>query len=111
MDVRRTLSDIEHDHRGYCGPDVFVIIFFSLHLLQGIHCSCFAYGHTGSGKTYSMFGFGDRAISLDNQVELAGAPEGEGFGLVPRVCYHLLRRLKEGVDCLCHAPWLVSVSY
>lgn len=66
-------------------------------MFQGINCSCFAYGHTGSGKTYSMFGSGDRAISLDNQAELARAPDGESFGLVPRICYHLVRRLKEGV--------------
>lgn len=64
--------------------------------VQGINCSCFAYGHTGSGKTYCMFG-DNRSILPDDPIDLAAAPEGEGFGLVPRVCYQLLNRLKEGI--------------
>lgn len=63
---------------------------------QGFHCSCFAYGHTGSGKTYSMFGCGDEKSFADDSADLAAPPEGENFGLVPRVCYHLLRRLHDG---------------
>lgn len=63
--------------------------------LQGFNCSCFAYGHTGSGKTYSMFGCSDDNSLPDDAEALAAPPQGEGFGLVPRVCYSLLHRLQE----------------
>lgn len=63
--------------------------------MQGINCSCFAYGHTGSGKTYSMFGCGGEAALQEGAEGLAAPPEGDAFGLVPRVCFHLLRRLHE----------------
>lgn len=65
-------------------------------LPQGYNCSCFAYGHTGSGKTYSMFGFNDDADLPGEDKSLDDPPEGEAYGLVPRLCYHLLRRLREG---------------
>lgn len=64
-------------------------------LSQGFNCSCFAYGHTGSGKTYSMFGCSDDTSLPDDAEALAAPPQGEGFGLVPRVCFSLLHRLQE----------------
>lgn len=64
-------------------------------LSQGFNCSCFAYGHTGSGKTYSMFGCSDDTSLPDDEEALAAPPQGEGFGLVPRICYSLLHRLQE----------------
>ncbi|CAM9654995.1 unnamed protein product, partial [Hapterophycus canaliculatus] len=63
--------------------------------IQGFNCSCFAYGHTGSGKTYSMFGCGDNASLPKDDGELAAPPKGKAFGLVPRVCYSLLSRLQD----------------
>lgn len=63
--------------------------------MQGFNCSCFAYGHTGSGKTYSMFGCSDTADLPDDNEALAAPPQGECFGLVPRVCFSLLNRLEE----------------
>ena len=64
-------------------------------LSQGFNCSCFAYGHTGSGKTYSMFGCSEDTSLPDDEEALAAPPQGEGFGLVPRICYSLLQRLQE----------------
>ncbi|CAM9625553.1 unnamed protein product, partial [Ectocarpus sp. 8 AP-2014] len=64
-------------------------------VLNGFNCSCFAYGHTGSGKTYSMFGCSDTANLPDDDEALAAPPQGECFGLVPRVCFSLLNRLEE----------------
>ncbi|CAM9186363.1 unnamed protein product, partial [Pylaiella littoralis] len=64
-------------------------------VLNGFNCSCFAYGHTGSGKTYSMFGCTDKTSLPGAHEALAAPPEGEAFGLVPRICYSLLHRLQE----------------
>lgn len=71
---------------------------------QGFNCSCFAYGHTGSGKTYSMFGCTDKTSLPGAHEALAAPPEGEAFGLVPRICYSLLHRLQEASSgtCLIH---------
>lgn len=40
-----------------------------------------------------MFGRSIRTPLRNDPAALAAAPEGEGFGLVPRVCYQLLHRL------------------
>ncbi|CAM9336278.1 unnamed protein product, partial [Choristocarpus tenellus] len=61
------------------------------HALKGNHCSFFAYGHTGSGKTYSVFG----PKLEDPALVLGDPPVGEGYGLAPRVCFEVLRRVKE----------------
>ncbi|CAN0459992.1 unnamed protein product, partial [Scytosiphon promiscuus] len=76
---------------------VFAVLFdpLAVFLPQGVNCSCFAYGHTGSGKTYSMFGCGGDAVLQEDDQALEAPPEGSAFGLVPRVCFHLLRRLHE----------------
>ncbi|CBJ29449.1 conserved unknown protein [Ectocarpus siliculosus] len=77
----------------------------------GFNCSCFAYGHTGSGKTYSMFGCSDTANLPDNDEALAAPPQGECFGLVPRVCFSLLNRLEEAnTDILKQEPGTSSVG-
>ncbi|CAM9662321.1 unnamed protein product, partial [Chrysoparadoxa australica] len=53
-------------------------------VMQGVHHSCFTYGHTGSGKTYSMFGRRPGAMPDEGNI-------GEDMGLAPRVCLDLLQ--------------------
>ncbi|CAM9143392.1 unnamed protein product [Laminaria digitata] len=81
-------------------------------VLNGVNCSCFAYGHTGSGKTYSMFGCSSDAVLQQEDAEaLEAPPEGKAFGLVPRVCFHLLRRLHEtSTGAPTHDPGTSSVG-
>ncbi|CAM9475926.1 unnamed protein product, partial [Ectocarpus sp. 13 AM-2016] len=80
-------------------------------VLNGFNCSCFAYGHTGSGKTYSMFGCSDTANLPDDDEALAAPPQGECFGLVPRVCFSLLNRLEEAnTDASQQEPGTSSVG-
>eukprot|EP00752_Nemacystus_decipiens_P007745 g6923.t2 len=80
-------------------------------VLNGFNCSCFAYGHTGSGKTYSMFGCTDDASLPDDEEALAAPPQGEGFGLVPRICYSLLHHLEEANKAVPpHEPETSSVG-
>lgn len=52
-----------------------------VHVLQGISAACFAYGHTGSGKTYTMFGDQE---STDETKE----------GLIPRVLKGVLEDME-----------------
>ena len=42
-----------------------------------------------------MFGCGSDAVLQEDAEALEAPPEGEAFGLVPRVCFHLLHRLHE----------------
>jgi len=42
-----------------------------------------------------MFGCGEDTSMPDDDEALAAPPQGEGFGLVPRICYSLLRRLED----------------
>ncbi|CAM9830417.1 unnamed protein product, partial [Discosporangium mesarthrocarpum] len=65
-------------------------------VVQGYNCSCFAYGHSGSGKTHSMFGTELESVPLDGAEELLDKPPAEkGHGLVPRVCYEIFQRVQE----------------
>lgn len=41
-----------------------------------------------------MFGCGESTGLPNDDEELAAPPKGKAFGLVPRVCYSLLRRLQ-----------------
>ncbi|KHJ41053.1 kinesin motor domain protein [Trichuris suis] len=59
-------------------------------VLNGINCTLFAYGQTGTGKTYSLFG-------------TSGEP-----GLIPRTCKLLLNKLR------CMGPetqWSMEISF
>lgn len=42
-----------------------------------------------------MFGCGEDTGLPDDDEALAAPPQGEAFGLVPRICYSLLRRLED----------------
>jgi hypothetical protein len=61
-------------------------------LVRGVPVTCFAYGHTGTGKTYSMFGeqFGDLDIPGFSE---AGGVLPENAGLVPRVFADVINKV------------------
>jgi Kinesin motor domain len=69
--------------------------------LRGVHSSCFTYGHTGSGKTYTLFGAPHTASqtaaagSVDSYFNPAQILAENGPGLAPRICYELVNRLEE----------------
>jgi hypothetical protein len=77
--------------------------------LNGISCSCFAYGHTSTGKTYTLFG--KTATASGSSSSSAKLPMGkspssvkrqhfdahtitEDTGLVPRVFYDIIHSIK-----------------
>ncbi|GLC34788.1 hypothetical protein PLESTB_001164400 [Pleodorina starrii] len=49
------------------------------HVMQGYNACCLAYGHTGSGKTYTMFG---RELAAESDAVL----ERSDLGIIPRAC-------------------------
>ncbi|GIM00352.1 hypothetical protein Vretimale_5492, partial [Volvox reticuliferus] len=49
------------------------------HVMQGYNACCLAYGHTGSGKTFSMLGR-EPAVTSD------GAQDRHDYGVIPRAC-------------------------
>ncbi|XP_008192545.1 kinesin-like protein KIF11-A [Tribolium castaneum] len=52
-------------------------------IISGYNCTVFAYGQTGTGKTYTMIG--NQAIN----------PEDSTIGLIPRAAAHLLEELEQ----------------
>lgn len=52
-------------------------------ILQGINSTIFAYGQTGTGKTYTMFG---KESDLSHEIN-------ENSGMAPRVIMHLFDNL------------------
>lgn len=61
-------------------------------MLEGYNCTIFAYGQTGTGKTYTMSG--DMSIwgDLESQDKIL---LGEHAGIIPRVLVHLFKQLSE----------------
>lgn len=53
-------------------------------MLQGFNCTIFAYGQTGTGKTYTMTG----------DMSEAGGLLSESAGIIPRVLHALFRKLE-----------------
>ena len=53
-------------------------------MLRGYNCTIFAYGQTGTGKTYTMSGDMDDALGLLS----------DSAGIIPRVLYSLFRKLE-----------------
>lgn len=58
-----------------------------------------------------MFGCGSDTRLPNDPESLAAAPDGEEFGLVHRVCYHLLRRLHGSRDGAIVAPNFVACTH
>ncbi|ANB11921.1 Kip1p [Sugiyamaella lignohabitans] len=57
-------------------------------MLQGFNCTVFAYGQTGTGKTYTMTG----DIDSIGKSESSGRPE-ENTGIIPRILFNLFKSL------------------
>jgi kinesin family member 11 len=55
--------------------------------MRGFNCTIFAYGQTGTGKTYTMSG------DISDQLPLAA-----GAGIIPRVLHALFARLDSGLN-------------
>eukprot|EP00906_Rhabdomonas_costata_P004572 RCo006729 len=53
-------------------------------VLSGYSCTVFAYGQTGTGKTYTMEGLPENLVDSDGVVKL-----GEGAGIIPRAMQHI----------------------
>lgn len=60
-------------------------------MIGGYNCTVFAYGQTGTGKTYTMEG------NLDNKDE---------YGVIPRSIQYIFERLYE-MDC----EYSVNISF
>ncbi|PGH07905.1 hypothetical protein AJ79_06112 [Helicocarpus griseus UAMH5409] len=54
-------------------------------MISGFNCTIFAYGQTGTGKTYTMSGDMDDTLGLLS----------DGAGIIPRVLYSLFKKLED----------------
>eukprot|EP00929_Paragymnodinium_shiwhaense_P026928 TRINITY_DN15916_c0_g1_i1.p1 TRINITY_DN15916_c0_g1~~TRINITY_DN15916_c0_g1_i1.p1 ORF type:complete len:936 (-),score=226.83 TRINITY_DN15916_c0_g1_i1:274-3081(-) len=94
-------------------------------VVEGFHATVFAYGQTGTGKTYTMEGFaynhhnGSAAPSADAgraRVNVAATSQ-EQLGLVPRMIHTLFSRIggvvesPEGQPTRASCEWTVKVSF
>ncbi|CCH45198.1 Kinesin-like protein [Wickerhamomyces ciferrii] len=57
-------------------------------MLQGYNCTVFAYGQTGTGKTYTMSG----------DIEMSGTQLSENAGIIPRTLTQLFNHLEKNPD-------------
>ena len=100
---------------------------------KGVSSSCFAYGHTGTGKTHTMFGSlaiqesssgyvatnsshsGSFAFRNSNvgtgSAGVMSAMENKGYGLVPRVFVDICNRLLTDSDVCADALVSVTISF
>jgi kinesin family protein 11 len=68
-------------------------------VLSGFNCTIFAYGQTGTGKTYTMSGDISDTLPLQDDA-----------GIIPRVLHALFTRL-DGAGADCAAENSVKVSF
>ncbi|EKX37393.1 hypothetical protein GUITHDRAFT_116509 [Guillardia theta CCMP2712] len=84
----------KYDHvlKGDCSQSrVFDIVGKSgcEHFLEGYNVAVFAYGQTGAGKTYTMYGDVTEIVSESNKIQVP-----EESGLVPRCLCHIFERVE-----------------
>ena len=68
-------------------------------VLEGYNCTVFAYGQTGTGKTYTMEGLGEIRGSWENDPDA---------GIIPRSLSDLFDKLRMSNDT---TEWSVRVSF
>jgi len=61
--------------------------------LKGFNATVFAYGQSGSGKTFTMLGSHDLIDRIKNS-ELLERSQQVQFGIIPRVVFDLFRHLE-----------------
>ena len=69
--------------------------------IQGYNCTIFAYGQTGTGKTYTMEGKRNKCKDKTSPFWY-----GDHAGMIPRASQHIFQRL-----IACNIPYKISVSY
>lgn len=82
-----------------------IISFF----MDGYNATIFAYGQSGSGKTFSMLGPEEVTEVLVNQSEEVPADVAALFGILPRATFHIFEIVKEGLKK--GTKFNVKVSY
>ena len=82
-----------------------IISFFC----DGYNATIFAYGQSGSGKTFSMLGPEEVTEILVNKSEAIPPEVEEMFGILPRATFHIFESMKEGQDK--GTKYEVRVSY
>ena len=73
-------------------------------MLRGYNCTVFAYGQTGTGKTYTMSGDLNILGDLESQDKIL---LGEHAGIIPRVLVDLFKELSKDKNC----DYSVKVSF
>ena len=73
-------------------------------MLRGYNCTVFAYGQTGTGKTYTMSGDLNILGDLESQDKIL---LGEHAGIIPRVLVDLFKELSKDKSC----DYSVKVSF
>lgn len=87
--------------------------------LRGVSSSCFAYGHTGTGKTHTMFGTNELVSSDVNASSRRGGfgnveDNEDGFllssqaGIIPRVMCDIINRVFDDNDVACDTKITIS---
>jgi hypothetical protein len=73
------------------------------YVLNGISATCIAYGHTGAGKTYTLFGEDFNTVARHGRVDGASPAEMYGLsdesGLVPRVITDVINSISRRDGC------------
>ena len=63
---------------------------------DGYNATIFAYGQSGSGKTFSMLGPEEVTEILINSKDAIPEETAEMFGITPRATFHVFEKIKEG---------------
>ncbi len=112
MDKKLNILSFGFDDVLLCGQEEFynkTVKSWVNDILDGYNCTIFAYGQTCSGKTYTMSGYSNlvdnQALVLDSSLKLWNSSD--QMGIIPRMIYDLLKKLKEKTDIKCS----IKLSY